>query len=44
MALKEKYIYVAAISGTFPVEDIAHDSGLVSAEYGCPKGSPNTNN
>jgi hypothetical protein len=32
-------------SGTFPVEDLAHDSGrnLVRAEYGYPKGSPNTN-
>jgi hypothetical protein len=33
------------VSGTFPVEDLAHDSGrtLVRAEYGYPKGSPNTN-
>jgi hypothetical protein len=31
--------------GSFPVEDLAHDSGrtLVRAEYGYPKGSPNTN-
>jgi hypothetical protein len=30
--------------GMFPVEDLAHDSGrtLVRAEYGYPKGSPNT--
>jgi hypothetical protein len=32
--------------GTFPVEDLAHDSGrtLVRAEYFYLKGSPNTNN
>jgi hypothetical protein len=32
-------------SRTFPTESLAHDSGrtLVSAEYGYPKGSPNTN-
>jgi hypothetical protein len=32
-------------SRTFPVEDLEHDSGrtLVSAEYGYPKGSPDTN-
>jgi hypothetical protein len=32
-------------SGTYPVEDLAHDSGrtLVCAIYGYPKGSPNTN-
>jgi hypothetical protein len=31
--------------GTFPVEDLAHDSGrtLVRAKYGYPKESPNTN-
>jgi hypothetical protein len=31
--------------GTFLIEDLAHDSGrtLVRAEYGYPKGSPNTN-
>jgi hypothetical protein len=30
---------------TFPIESLAHDSGrtLVCAEYGYPKGSPNTN-
>jgi hypothetical protein len=30
---------------TFPIESLAHDSGrtLVRAEYGYPKGSPNTN-
>jgi hypothetical protein len=29
--------------GTFPAEDLEHDSGrtLVRAEYGYPKGSPN---
>jgi hypothetical protein len=29
----------------FPIESLAHDSGrtLVRAEYGYPKGSPNTN-
>jgi hypothetical protein len=32
-------------SRTFPIESLAHDSGrtLVCAEYGYPKGSPNTN-
>jgi hypothetical protein len=32
-------------SGTFPIESFAYDSGraLVRAEYGYPKGSPNTN-
>jgi hypothetical protein len=32
-------------SRTFPVESREHDSGrtLVRAEYGYPKGSPNTN-
>jgi hypothetical protein len=32
-------------SRTFPIEILAHDSGrtLVRAEYGYPKGSPNTN-
>jgi hypothetical protein len=31
--------------GTFPVDDLAHDSArtFVRAEYGYPKGSPNTN-
>jgi hypothetical protein len=31
---------------TFPIESSEHDSGrtLVRAEYGYPKGSPNTNN
>jgi hypothetical protein len=31
--------------GTFPIESLAHDNGrtLVRAEYGYPKGSPNTN-
>jgi hypothetical protein len=30
---------------TFPIESLPHDSGrtLVCAEYGYPKGSPNTN-
>jgi hypothetical protein len=30
----------------FPIESLVHDSGrtLVCAEYGYPKGSPNTNN
>jgi hypothetical protein len=33
------------ICRTFPIESLAHDSGrtLVCAEYGYPKGSPNTN-
>jgi hypothetical protein len=32
-------------SRTFPIEILAHDSGrtLVRAEYGYPKGSPDTN-
>jgi hypothetical protein len=32
-------------SATFPVEDLAYDSGrtLVRAKYGYPRGSPNTN-
>jgi hypothetical protein len=32
-------------SRTFPIESLAHDSGrnLVRAEYGYPKGSPDTN-
>jgi hypothetical protein len=32
-------------SRTFPIESLAHDSGRTSvrAEYGYPKGSPNTN-
>jgi hypothetical protein len=42
------YIYFPSShrnSGTFPVESLAHDSGrtLVRAEYGYPKGPPNTN-
>jgi hypothetical protein len=32
-------------SRMFPIESLVHDSGrtLVCAEYGYPKGSPNTN-
>jgi hypothetical protein len=38
--------FIILISGTFPIESFAQDHGrtLVRAEYGNPKGFPNTNN